>query len=143
VDALCVNVRHHARMANGSEGKDVLSSLPRSRPSRRSAKRDTTKAKSTAAKPKATPAKPRAASKPKAAPKAASKPKVAGSPRPSNATRRARESTIKPPTAKPVDQQGDRDVITTAVEAAGELARIGLTVGTQLVREATRRIPRP
>jgi hypothetical protein len=29
------------------------------------------------------------------------------------------------------------------VQAAGELARIGLTIGTQIVREAARRVPKP
>jgi hypothetical protein len=129
VDALRVDVRHHARMSNGSEGKDVLSSLPRSRPERRSAKRDGAKAKPArrAAKPKPQPAKPKA--------------KVAGATRPSAATRRAREESVKPPPVAPAAP--DRDVVGTALEAAGELARIGLTVGTQIVREATRRIPRP
>ena len=129
VDALRLDVRHHARMSNGSEGKDVLSSLPRSRPERRSAKRDGAKAKPTrrAAKPKPQAAKPKA--------------KVAGATRPSAATRRAREESVKPPPVAPAAP--DRDVVGTALEAAGELARIGLTVGTQIVREATRRIPRP
>jgi hypothetical protein len=129
VDALRVDVRHHARMSNGSEGKDVLSSLPRSRPERRSAKRDGAKAKPArrAAKPKPQ------ATKPKA--------KVAGATRPSAATRRAREESVKPPPVAPAAP--DRDVVGTALEAAGELARIALTVGTQIVREATRRIPRP
>jgi hypothetical protein len=129
VDALRVDVRHHARMSNGSEGKDVLSSLPRSRPERRSAKRDGAKAKPArrAAKPKPQAAKPKA--------------KVAGATRPSAATRRAREESVKPPPVAPAAP--DRDVVGTALEAAGELARIGLTVGTQIVREATRRIPRP
>jgi hypothetical protein len=129
VDALRVDVRHHARMSNGSEGKDVLSSLPRSRPERRSAKREGAKAKPArrAAKPKPQAAKPKA--------------KVAGATRPSAATRRAREESVKPPPAAPAPP--DRDVVGTALEAAGELARIGLTVGTQIVREATRRIPRP
>jgi hypothetical protein len=129
VDALRLDVRHHARMSNGSEGKDVLSSLPRSRPERRSAKRDGAKAKPArrAAKPKPQAAKPKA--------------KVAGAARPSAATRRAREESVKPPPVAPAAP--DRDVVGTALEAAGELARIGLTVGTQIVREATRRIPRP
>jgi hypothetical protein len=140
VDALRVDVRHHAHMSNGSEGKDVLSSLPRSRPQRRSAKRDRpqTKATPTTAqgpKPNAQRPAPEAPAKPK--PKA----KVAGATRPSAATRRAREESVKPPPAAPAPP--DRDVVGTALEAAGELARIGLTVGTQIVREATRRIPRP
>jgi hypothetical protein len=138
-------------MSNGSEGKDVLSSLPRSRPERRSAKRDGAKAKPAATKVKAAgtpPSKPPATrSKPAASnPKAKAKPKVAGSPRPSAATRRARAETVKPPPpARPAAEPapGNRDIVATTVQAAGELARIGITVGTQIVREATRRLPRP
>jgi hypothetical protein len=134
LDASCVRVRHHARMSNGSEGKDVLSSLPRSRPQRRSAKRQSAGAR----KPTA-PATP----KPKPTPKAATKPKVTGAARPSAATRRAREDTAKPPPRAEAVPPANRDIVTTTVQAAGELARIGLAVGTQIVREAVRRVPKP
>jgi hypothetical protein len=122
-------------MSNGSEGKDVLSSLPRSRPERRSTKRDGARA----SKPKAKPTpKPAAAGKPKA------KPKVGHATRPSAATRRARAETAKTPSPKAEQvAPADRDIVTTTVQAAGELARIGITVGTQIVREATRRLPKP
>ena len=82
--------------------------------------------------------KPAAASKPKA------KPKVGHATRPSAATRRARAETAKTPSPKAEQvAPADRDIVTTTVQAAGELARIGLTVGTQIVREATRRLPKP
>jgi hypothetical protein len=35
------------------------------------------------------------------------------------------------------------EIVTTAVQAAGELAQIGLTVGSQLLKRATSRLPRP
>ena len=35
------------------------------------------------------------------------------------------------------------EIVTTAVQAAGELAQIGATVGAQLLKRAARRIPRP
>jgi hypothetical protein len=35
------------------------------------------------------------------------------------------------------------ELVTTAVQAAGELAQIGLTVGSQLLRRAAGRFPRP
>jgi hypothetical protein len=126
-------------MSNGSEGKDVLSSLPRSRPERRSAKRDGARASKPKAKPATKPTpKPTAASKPKA------KPKVGHATRPSAATRRARAETAKTPSPNPEQvAPADRDIVTTTVQAAGELARIGLTIGTQIVREATRRLPKP
>jgi hypothetical protein len=119
-------------MSNGTEGRDVLSSLPRSRPQRRSAKRGASASKPASKPPRKPPAKPRTRAK--------TKTQVGGTPRPSAATRRAREDRVTPP---PTAQPADRDIVTTAVEAAGELARIGITVGTQLVREATRRLPRP
>jgi hypothetical protein len=135
-------------MSKGSEGKDVLSSLPRSRPQRRSAKRDGGTARRPPAKPKASAPKPKAqptAAKPKpmAEPDAPAKAKVSGATRPSAATRRAREDTVKSRPAAEQPAPADRDIVTTTVQAAGELARLGLTVGTQIVREATRRIPRP
>jgi len=121
-------------MSNGSEGKDVLSSLPRSRPQRRSAKRES----GGASKPTA-PAMP----KPKPTPKAATKPKVTGAARPSAATRRVREDAAKPPPRTEPVPSANRDIVATTVQAAGELARIGLAVGTQIVREAARRVPKP
>jgi hypothetical protein len=126
-------------MSNGSEGKDVLSSLPRSRPERRSTKRDGARASKPKAKAATKPTpKPAAASKPKA------KPKVGHATRPSAATRRARAETAMTPSPKAEQvAPANRDIVTTTVQAAGELARIGLTVGTQIVREATRRLPKP
>ena len=35
------------------------------------------------------------------------------------------------------------EIVTTAVQAAGELAQIGATVSSQLLKRAARRIPRP
>jgi len=119
-------------MSNGSEGKDVLSSLPRSRPQRRSAKRQSGGA-----------SKPTAPAKPKPTPKAATKPKVTGAARPSAATRRVREDAAKPPPRTEPVPSANRDIVATTVQAAGELARIGLAVGTQIVREAARRVPKP
>jgi hypothetical protein len=124
-------------MSNGTEGRDVLSSLPRSRPQRRSAKRN-----GSAAKPRTRPR--AAATTPRKAAPTKPKAKVRDATRPSAATVRARQERAagrKPP--RPAPAPPDRDLVTTALEAAGELARMGLTVGTQLVREATRRIPRP
>jgi len=119
-------------MSNGSEGKDVLSSLPRSRPQRRSAKRQGGGA-----------SKPTAPAKPKPTPKAATKPKVTGAARPSAATRRVREDAAKPPPRTEPVPSANCDIVATTVQAAGELARIGLAVGTQIVREAARRVPKP
>jgi hypothetical protein len=40
-------------------------------------------------------------------------------------------------------QDGRPGAVTTAVQAAGELAQIGLTVGGQILKRAARRLPRP
>ena len=89
----------------------------------------------TAAKPKA--AKASAATKSKA-PK---KPKV----------RTAAGTAPKPPVAPPkgwqtpdqADGKGGPDIVTTAVQAAGEIAQLGVSVGGQFLKRAAGRIPRP
>jgi hypothetical protein len=150
-----------------ASGRDVISSLPRHRPHRRSAKRAASRPSAATAKaaekteangsarPKAraTAAKPKAASA-KATPK----------PKPSGTTRSPRErigatagaktrdasarTTSRPrpaePTAeKPAGPPSGTELIGTAVQAAGELAQIGLKLGTQAVKNAVGRLPKP
>jgi len=89
------------------------------------------------AKPAAAPAKKTAAATKPA--KKATKPKVRTAPAP------------KPPAAPPKgwqtpDQDGGKhgpDIVTTAVQAAGEIAQLGVAVGGQLLKRAAGRIPRP
>lgn len=57
-------------------------------------------------------------------------------------------SAKRPPKPLPPDDDGraggpprGTEIVTTAVQAAGELAQIGVTVGGQLLRRAARRIP--
>jgi hypothetical protein len=132
---------------------DVLSSLPRTRPHRRSAKRDgQTKSAGSAGQPRASAAaKPKAVPKsktaPKAAPKASAKPKSA----PSAKAKPASSATPppQPPRAAPteaprsVEPPSRTDVVAGAVQAAAELAQAGLAVGNELVRAALSRLPRP
>jgi len=94
--------------------------------------------------------KPRASSRPAAASaaktSAATKPKAAKKPK----VRTAAGTAPKPPAAPPKgwqtpDQEGGKDspdIVTTAVQAAGELAQIGVTFGGQLLKRAAGRIPR-
>lgn len=49
-------------------------------------------------------------------------------------------SSADPPAGRSPDPV---DLVTTAVRAAGELAEIGLTAGTQALRGALERLPRP
>jgi hypothetical protein len=145
-------------------GRDVISSLPRHRPHRRSAKRDA-KAKP-AAKPGTTAAKPKTAARSAAKPKAAAKPSTAKDPagRRASAARTPREkigatagaktrdaetrAAQRPPRArpaadKPAGPPSGTELIGTAVQAAGELAQIGLKLGSQAVKNAGGRLPKP
>jgi hypothetical protein len=161
---------------------EVLSSLPRTRPQRRSprrapagqtgsaatghakpaarakraAKTAPARAKTTAARPKTTAARPKTtAARPKttaARPKTTTaQPKTTTAARPKTTTA-ARPKTANTPSSKPpfraepqgpVDPPSGAEMIEAAVQGAGELAQIGLTLGGQLLRSAIRRLPRP
>jgi hypothetical protein len=100
----------------------VLDSLPSKRPQRRSAKRDGSGA-TAAAKPPRKPAAQRARKPP-----ARAKPVAAQG-------YEADRTPVEPPTRA--------DIAASAVEAAGELAQIGLTLGEQLLRSIVKRLPKP
>ena len=103
-------------------GGEVLRSLPSRRPQRRSARRDAKGAAATKARP--TP------------PKRRSQPKGV---RPSEATRAASSTPGERPAAPPEGAE----LVGTAIQAAGELAQFGLTVGVKALRGAVKRIPHP
>jgi hypothetical protein len=104
----------------------VIGSLPRTRPHRRSAKR--------AGSPTgAPPGDSKSAAEPEVV-KAAAKPKrTAASPKP---------PTPKAPPA-PVSADPSHGVLETAVQAAAELAEIGLHASARALRGAVSRLPRP
>lgn len=115
-----------------------MSSLPRTRPqrpsARRAAARKPTAAKATAKKP----AKTAAAKKPATAKKrAAAKPRVAAVP-----------SRIPPAGFAPPRDTEDRpapsgvELVGTAIQAAGELAQIGAAIGGQALKSALSRLGR-
>jgi hypothetical protein len=106
--------------AKRASGKSVLGNLPSTRPERIGGERRA-KARPVAA---AKPAKPKKAAQAKVKPTK----RVVPGPKPA------------PPPPRRDDSPG---VVTTAVQAAGELAQIGATVGGQLLKRAARRIPRP
>jgi chemotaxis protein histidine kinase CheA len=61
---------------------------------------------------------------------------------------RATRSPARPPSAgtkRPPQEQSrtGADLVTTAVQAAGELAQVGITLGGQIVKRAVERIPKP
>ena len=141
-------------MSDETEEESVLGSLPATRPTRFGRERRENGA-GTATKSAASPApkrakpKPRSRPKPKAAPRAPAEPRTARRPRPVRAgapslaesTERAQhaerppESTTSPPSGT--------ELVTTAIQAAGELAQIGLAVGGQVLRRAVDRLPKP
>jgi hypothetical protein len=146
-------VRQNLAMASsdspsGGDGdRDVFGSLPNARPQRRSAKRDRPGAKDKAAAPAGAKAKAPAAkakSKPAAA-KAKAKPKPRAA---AKAGATAGASPIPPAgyaTPRPDDDGVPRgaDLVTTAVQAAGELAQIGIAAGGRALKSAFERLPRP
>jgi hypothetical protein len=108
--------------------RDVLSSLPRTRPTRRSAKRDAPGGRAPSrgaadAQRKAPRARP-----------AAEVPPVRPVPPAGYATSR---------TPPPEDHGHRHGLLGTAVQAACEVAQLGLAVGTQALRGALGRLPRP
>jgi hypothetical protein len=113
-------------MAPDDPKPDVMSSLPRTRPQRRSAKRDAPVKK---AAPK------------QAAPRAKAAPKKA-------APKQAAPANIPPAGFAPPRDTEPRPVPTgvelvgTAIQAAGELAQIGLAVGGQALKSALGRLGR-
>ena len=145
--------------------KSVMGNLPSTRPTRMARRRDgepvsgngeaeakprPKAAPKTARKP--TRATPKAVGKPtaKAAPKAkaaagpkagsGSKPRAVRSGSPSlDAAKKSRAPRRKPAPAPPKGTE----LVTTAVQATGELAKIGVTLGRQALKRAARRLPKP
>jgi hypothetical protein len=112
-------------MADADQTPDVLTSLPKTRPQRRSSKRDA------APKAKAAPRQPAAAKRAPAKPKAAPKPRPAAKPKLPPAGFEAPRS----------DERGTpsgAELVGTAIQAAGELAQIGAAIGKQALKSALR-----
>lgn len=126
-------------MARSDDAPEVLSSLPRTRPARRSPKRAAAAggggsppvaAKAAASGTGAKAKRPAAAAPRKPSPKAEQP--TAATPEPVPGTEAGRDG-----------RDGGGGLPGTVVRAAGELAQIGLTLGTQVVRRAVERLPKP
>jgi hypothetical protein len=127
--------------------REVLTSLPRSRPVRRSPKRGNRPADEGAARASAEPVAPRTPRAPKAAPATtAAQPASAPTAGPRDTPRR------KVPAAGYAAPQGragessasaGAELLSTSIQAATELAQIGLTVGRQTLRSMLDRLPKP
>jgi hypothetical protein len=110
----------------------VLADLPRARPQLRSERRGSAKPR------KPAPAKRAATAKAADVAKAAAKPKPAATkPRKTAPAKPGPTTTTSPP---PSD---DQPFVATALQAAGELAQIGIAVGVRAVRNALDRLPKP
>jgi hypothetical protein len=118
----------------------VLGSLRSTRPSRIGGDRRGSAPRAAAtATPPATATKPPAAKPTK--PKAAKPKPVKAKVKPTKRVVPGPEPARTPPA--PAGRPSGTEIVTTAVQAAGELAQIGATVGSQLIKRAARRIPRP
>ena len=136
----------------GKPSKSVMGNLPSTRPQRMARRRDgdpvsRAAAKPTRATPKAvgkpaTPAKPKPKAKATQAaePKAAPKPRAVRSGSPSLAAKKKSKSPRREPAPSP---PSGTELVTTAVQATGELAKIGLTLGGQAIKRAAKRLPKP
>jgi hypothetical protein len=158
--------------SGGNGDRDVFGSLPNTRPQRRSARRDRAAAKAKPAasgpapasaaakgkapastKPAAAQAKPASRAKPaaRAGAAAAAKPAPprATTSKPATDAAPPRATTSKIPPAGYATPRGDdgvprgAELVTTAVQAAGELAHIGLAAGGRALKSALGRLPRP
>jgi hypothetical protein len=146
-------------MTEKTDEESVLGSLPATRQPRFGRERSTTGAGGTST---ATKAKPKRAAKAKPKPRAAAKPKPraaaadrppspdppqgprpvrAGAPSLAASTRRARAA--EPPPESTTSPPSGTELVTTAIQAAGELAQIGLAVGGQVLRRAVEKLPKP
>ena len=164
---------HHAHVTHRQDSdREVLTSLPRSRPVRRSAKRGDlpdpqngaqVNPRRAAAKPrsakattagaaKTTAARPARATAGGAKPSAArgAKPKSRGARTTAERPRVAPTRKVPPagyaaPTSRPQDpaSSGTAELISTTIQAAGELAQIGMTVARQTLQSMVDRLPKP
>ena len=145
--------------SGGDGDRDVFGSLPNTRPQRRSARRDRAgaKAKAAAARPgEGRSPRPPSRSRRKARRHAgrregeATHDRAAPSPPPAARADRCRPPAPEIPPAGYATPRADDDgvphgaqLVTTAVQAAGELAQIGLAAGGRALKSALGRLPRP
>jgi hypothetical protein len=118
----------------GSNGKtkapSVLGSLPATRPER-------------LGRPRATSAKP-AATRPAARrPPAPTRQRAHGPAAVTAGCPPLERPHASEPPPEPIGPPKGAEIVTTAIQATGELARIGLTVGGQVLKRAVDRLPRP
>jgi sRNA-binding protein len=128
-----------------------MSSLPKTRPQRPSARRNAARSKA-AAKPKPRPSaakpatrKPKPEPEPKRTPKAKPEPKRTpkAKPEPARAPRQGFEAESDVEPGKTVQPPGTAELAASVVELVGELAQSGLNSGGKLLKDALSRLSRP
>ena len=156
-----------SRDVDPANGRDVMSNLPTTRPQRRSSKRGAAGAGTSGKAPaRSAPAKgsgrgpaparpgpssgPRKRAKPTSG-RGASERRKPAAVRPSAATQRVKQSDARKreapgprvaPGRKGVAPSGTA-LVSTTLQAAGELAQLGVSLGARMLRGAASRIPRP
>ena len=111
---------------HGAEGPGVLASLPRTRPQRASARRTAL----------------RAAKSSKAPPRQAKKRQPANSRGASDEPVPRQGFEAEPDSlGRPVQPPGGTELVVSAAELAGELAKAGVTTGARLVKDLLSRLP--
>ena len=130
-------------MSDKRNEESVLGSLPATRSTRfgRERRESGGTATKTVAKPRAKKAAPKAAAAARPAPARKPRPVRAGAPALRESTERAR--TAEPPPESTTTPPSGTELVTTAIQAAGELAQIGLAVGGQVLRRAVGKLPKP
>ena len=132
--------------------REVLTSLPRTRPVRRSAKRADRPATDAAARASAKPVAPRKPRAAKTTPEAAAAKPAKPAPKAERPVRPRVPPQRKVPAAgyAAPDARGGEpsasagaELISTTIQAAAELAQIGLTVGRQTLKSMLDRLPKP
>ena len=139
------------KKSKGKGEANVLASLPSTRPNRlgrHAAKRPAAAAPKPPAKPR-----PKAKAKAKAkkpAPVVAAPVAKAAPARPkpvrpatANLDAPARKSAAKRDPVREESTPSGTELVTTVVQAAGELASVGLSIGGQIVKRAVERLPKP
>jgi hypothetical protein len=124
----------------------VLGSLPSQRPDRIGGRRDhaTTPAPEAAAGPPPAAEKPRRAkAAARSRPAASAPPEAPATAAPATPPRRRPAPPPPPPAAPRRGPPRGTELVTTAIQAAGELAQIGLTAGGKALKRAVDRVPRP
>ncbi len=121
-----------------ADGPGILGGLPHTRPQRTSARRVAARAsQSNAASPR------RASKRPSAKPRAAAKqPTPAKKGATASYERAPRQGfEAEPDSRGPVQPPGGTDLVVSAAELAGELAKTGVTAGARVLRDFFSRLP--